>query len=263
MALKKKKLKSLTGRVIKIRDAQHFRKLCNDSRLCVILYTAAWKENTQTLRKALKEFSAARQYSHVLFAELDTEASALEEVIAEQGVDAPRAQAWRQGELLETAPGTKYALLMMLKTHAGNPPASNSKWASLGKKAVLAGAVVAAGVAAVIAARRFLGSKGDGGGMVGNLTREEAELLDIDEQIQALDVMLREEVEIEAKQKALEEQEKAEGIMRMPPMPGTEPAEKDKRNPGSPWFVERQQRLRTLRQREKELSQKLDAEEWA
>lgn len=62
---------------------------------------------------------------------------------------------------------------------------------------------------------------------------------------------MREEADIEARQQALDEQEKAEGIMRMPPMPGTEPAEKDKRNPGSPWFVERQQRLRILRQREK------------
>ena len=40
MALKKKKLKSLAGRVIKVRDAAHFRKLCNDSRLVVIVYIA-------------------------------------------------------------------------------------------------------------------------------------------------------------------------------------------------------------------------------
>lgn len=40
MAVKKKKLKSLSGRVIKVRDKQHFQKLTNDSRLCVVVYTA-------------------------------------------------------------------------------------------------------------------------------------------------------------------------------------------------------------------------------
>lgn len=68
---------------------------------------------------------------------------------------------------------------------------------------------------------------------------------------QEIEQALREEEEIEERQKAIEEQEKEEGIMRMPPMPGSEPLEKDKRNPGSTWFRKQQQELRDLRQRER------------
>lgn len=67
---------------------------------------------------------------------------------------------------------------------------------------------------------------------------------------QAIEAELAEEVEIDRLRKAEEKREEDEGIMRMPPMPGSEPLEKDKRDPGSTWFNEQQQALRSLRRRE-------------
>lgn len=119
MAVRKKKLRSLSGRVIKIRDQQHFNRLRSDARLCIVAYVAvrcsfsppllnllcrqtpaaagtlvtslhwsllatraagpqALRENTPALRKALKDYSAKREFSHVLFAEVDIEGSAAE-----------------------------------------------------------------------------------------------------------------------------------------------------------------------------------------
>lgn len=68
--------------------------------------------------------------------------------------------------------------------------------------------------------------------------------------VQEIEEELQEERDIEARQKALERQEQDEGIMRMPAMPGTETPEKDRRNPGSAWFLAQEKELRDLRQRE-------------
>lgn len=258
MAVRKKKLRSLSGRVIKIRDQQHFNRLRSDARLCIVAYVAALRENTPALRKALKDYSAKREFSHVLFAEVDIEGSAAEAIVREQSIEGPLLQAWRNGQLLEARQGTPWFVRELTSQHAGPPPSNDSRWAKLAQKAAIAVAVAGVGVLAVLAARRFLGrleEEGDEGGM----SRLENDLLFINEHIQAIEAELAEEVEIDRLRKAEEKREEDEGIMRMPPMPGSEPLEKDKRDPGSTWFNEQQQALRSLRRREQALSARLDA----
>ncbi|KAK9836087.1 hypothetical protein WJX81_000202 [Elliptochloris bilobata] len=154
---KQRRMKTLKGHTITIKNRAHWEKLLNatlDDRLLVVHYSASWSAACKRMRAFLSEVSRKPQFRHVVFAELDVSAEGTAELVEEQGVQAmPTVQAWKLGKCIETViSGSSVALLQIIQDNAGERPEQ-------GGRGSLRRALQALAVGAAVAALALLGAR--------------------------------------------------------------------------------------------------------